>query len=136
MLNNYSHPNRIRRDPEQAEYGFPAETKEAVQGDIRMPRIPEQVGRREVFDICKGSQHHANETLSMSFLKPAGSIPAQFFVKTGEKRIHPRLRNLNQKTLLVNDHGSLQLRPGNPAALIKGNQAVRRWQQQGRHPLS
>lgn len=72
-----------------------------------MPRIPEQVGRRKVLNICKGSQHHADKTFSMSSLKPPGGISAQFFVKTGEKRIYPRLCNLNQKTFLVNDHGCL-----------------------------
>ena len=60
-----------------------------------------------MLDVCKGTQHHANETFTMPSLKPVSSIPAQFLVKTGKERIHPRLRDLNQKTLLVDDHGSL-----------------------------
>lgn len=40
-----------------AKYGFDPSPEEAVEGDVTMIRIPEQLGRRKIFDLSEGGEH-------------------------------------------------------------------------------
>ena len=74
MLDHDLYAQGVDSKANEAKDRLPAKAKKAVQGNIRVLRIPQKVGRWEIVNIGQRSENHADNFLAMPPLETAGDI--------------------------------------------------------------
>tara|TARA_B100000900_G_scaffold370662_1_gene349343 strand:- start:28 stop:258 length:231 start_codon:yes stop_codon:yes gene_type:complete len=74
MLDHDLNTQGIDREADETKDGLSAQTEEAMQWDIRVLRIPQEICRRKSINVRQRSENHPDDFFAMSPLKAAGSI--------------------------------------------------------------
>jgi len=74
MLDHYLYAQGVDRKANETKDRLPAKAKKAVQGNIRVLRIPQEVGRGEIVNVRQRSENHADNFLAMPSLETAGDV--------------------------------------------------------------
>ena len=74
ILDHDLNPQRVNRKADETKDRLSTQTKEAVQGNIRMLRIPQEIRRRKPINIRQGSENHPDDFRAMPPLKTTGDI--------------------------------------------------------------
>ena len=75
MLDHDLNPQRVDRKADETKDRLSTQTKEAVQGNIRMLRIPQEICRGKPVNIRQRSENHPDDFFAMPPLKATGGIP-------------------------------------------------------------
>ena len=74
MLDHDLNPQRVDRQADETKDRLSTQTKEAMQGNIGMLRIPQEIRRRKPINICQRSENHPDDFCAMPPLKTTGGI--------------------------------------------------------------
>ena len=75
MLDHDLNTQRAYRKADETKDRLSTQTKEAVQGNIGMLRIPQEICRGKPVNIRQRSENHPDDFFAMPPLKATGGIP-------------------------------------------------------------